>query len=447
MSEQDLRTGFVEDDGVEDDPAVAGTVTFNPATGTTLHVSYASRMPQFARPERWFEDMGAQIPSTLIFDDGGGSITLIDPGVVRMRGHGIVSVQVRADVTVFGLPRSWQSAYAVERFASVLDGLGPLCGFAPVTIGEAGGTRRIVVSLEPQERIEWEAQGYTYSLVSRASWTGRDGEHFEIVDSRPYLETRRTDGSIVSDHFSAHWPIRALLTLLYGAPVRWREHWLQDDEFPTWTAGGTAVTGTSSRVELRSTVRDHDEPESDDLHRVNLSVGIEPLIDGGFVRWIDRYADDEFRRAVDPAVEVFNGATRFVEPQLMMLAMALDRFGHYRFERKARRPQHVNILKCLDEAGLDLPAIGSRLGIASAIARMNNDLKHPDRETDPTSPEIRAVTRLAKFVVRAQLLDLVDVDPDGRIGFFTGFQAREVIRRFTSHGMTVADDGTILHAG
>lgn len=52
-------------------------------------------------------------------------------------------------------------------------------------------------------------------------------------------------------------------------------------------------------------------------------MSLEVLGAHGVKKWTDLYADDRFRRAVQPIAEVLNGAATFLEPQLMMLASAL----------------------------------------------------------------------------------------------------------------------------
>lgn len=136
----------------------------------------------------------------------------------------------------------------------------------------------------------------------------------------------------------------------------------------------------------------------------------------GLKCWYRLYDDPIFRRFVEPAVEVINGASRFREPQLIMAAMSLEAAGHYRDpHRRPRQRLEDQVRRCVAATGHDWSAIGTEKGIARAIAKTTNDLKHADRPNRPTGVELAVVTDLAKLIMRMQILDLLRIPGKGQL--------------------------------
>ncbi|WP_404435969.1 hypothetical protein LG322_12860 [Microbacterium aerolatum] len=104
-------------------------------------------------------------------------------------------------------------------------------------------------------------------------------------------------------------------------------------------ADGNAEEATFVEVQLSGTIEQHAAPlpASESLNWPMLQMS--QLGADGLRRWVELYTDETFERALQPAVEVLNGASSFLEPQLMMLATSLDRLGHFRSPEKRRRPQ------------------------------------------------------------------------------------------------------------
>lgn len=450
----DVRVGHVLDAYDQADPIQSATLVFDDRGGE-LKVAYLLESKehdpephQFLRTNSWFKFDSDNLPTTLLFADSRGWVTLTDARVTGSSMGNIPLGRVRARALIFNRPRTIRDEYSVSEFMSTIDGLEAFARFEPIKFdmktNETGG-HRVELVVDAAESVSWEAGGYEYTIHANVSWTGQDGRSFEILDSRPYLETKREGGATIHDHYRAHLPIRALLTLVHGVALSWRSHRLRDDEFPMWMLDGSDRGPSSVEVILEATVRQHraEEPESGSF--VFSAFRLHDLGPEGLTRWVDLYSNDDFRRAIEPAVEVINGATKFLEPQLMMLAISLDRFGYFRFSDGSRRAMHEHIEKCLEDADLTWPEIGSRIGIAKAIANVNNDLKHPDRPDYPETDELAAITRLAEIIARAQLFDLLGVDPKLRVDFLRSNDARHAAEAFTARGITVNDDGSFGH--
>lgn len=449
----DVRVGHVVETYDQSDPIQSATLMFEDR-GAELKIAYlfesATHDPephQFLRANAWFDLNNSDLPKTVLFADSSGWVTLSGARVSGALMGSFPLGRVRAQVLIFNRPRTIQDEYVVAEFMSTIDGLEAFAGFEPVKFDrhrKEDGGNRVEVVVDASDSVTWIAGGYTYEIHANVSWTGQDGRSFDIRDSRPYLQTAREGGATIAEHYQAQLPIRALLMLAHGSPLSWRSHKLRDDEFPMWMLDGSDRGPYATDVVMEATVRQHKAEEPDSGAFVFSAFRLSDLGAVGLTKWIDLYSRHAFRRAVEPAVEVINGASKFLEPQLMMLAISLDRFGSFRFNDGRRRAMYEHIEKCLEEAELEWTAIGSRIGIAKAIANINNDLKHPDRADYPETDELAAVTHLCEIIARAQLFDLLDLNDELRGEFLGSNDARWASEAFTKLGMTITDEGKFV---
>lgn len=437
-------------DGLDDQlPDQVAVLTFDEKRGGLLTVPYlwdsAGVNPQYSKTSRWFDISEPRLPSALLFLDERGFVTLSETYVRGSSLGNVLRGNAGAQAMIFGRPRHLKDEYQVQQFISTLDGLDEFAAFRTAILDREqlnSDSRQVTVTLDSSDSVEWEVDGFKYSIQSAVSWSV--GRSLSIDESPAKLITVNEAGATFAEHFLAQAPIRALLVLVHGARLAWRSHKLRDDEFPLWMMDGSDRGAYEVEVQLAGTIDQHAYPVPDQ-NAFGLSVvRLSDLGPAGMARWIELYADPDLQRAVQPAVEVLNGASRFLEPQLMMLAISLDSFGFYRFGDGRRRTIADHILKCLEAAQLDWPEIGSRVGIAHAIAAVNNDLKHPDRRTSPSIDVLSAVTSLAKIVARAQVLDLLGLDDRFRKKFLSYNDASNAIRAFTERGLKVNDSGLFL---
>jgi len=444
----DVRVGRVFASDLDSDrPDQAATLRRDEHRGIELLVphfkdSERTSNPQYGRTRAWFSGSGEDIPASLLFQDHRGVATLVGLRFGGAAGLGACLGTLRPQTVILGQPRELREEYRVAELGSSIDGLAEFARFRPIGHSrsqDAGGKGVTTVTICDHEEVAWDANGFRYAITSRVRWTAQEGTSFIIDDARPLLRTSSDTGVTPSEHLVAQWPVRALLTLVHGRALQWRAHQLLDDEFPQWTLGGSELGLRETPVLFARTAEQHAAPACDALEPSALilqEVGAE-----GMRRWADLYVDEDFRRAVQPAVEVFHGATSFLEPQAMMLAMALDRMGQWRFGDGKRRAMWETILRCLDAARLEWPRIGSRIGIAKAIANANNDLKHPGRPTYPEQAQLVGVTRLAKVIMRAQLFDLLGVPEDRMRDFLRSNDAHHAEQAFLATGITISDEG------
>ncbi|WP_342632864.1 hypothetical protein [Microbacterium testaceum] len=437
----------------DSEPIQSATLTFDSSSGAELHIAYLwessdEPSPQFARANSWFRQFNEGLPKTLVFVDDGGVVTLNDlrTSHVSIGSHPLG--RARAGVVILARPREVRDEYPVRQLASTIDGLEEFSRFEPITHDVQylpEGHSRTTIVVESVDSVEWVANGYTYAIKSNVAWSARDGRYFHAVDSQPYILTTSDEGASPVEHLAAQWPLRALLVLIHGQPLSWRSHRLRDEEFPVWMMDGSIRTPSFVDVQFQGTIAEHvaSKPSSPHFPYPPLSLG--SVTAEALAGWVTLYGDEVFAQAVQPAVEVLNGASQFLEPQLMMLAISLDRFGYFLHGDGRQRRIHANIEKCMEAVGIAWPDLGSRRGIARAIANANNDLKHPDREASPPSRQLAGLVELCKIIVRAQAFELLSVDPNIREKFVTASNdALNMLRIFSDAHLMITDDGEFV---
>lgn len=448
----DVRVGRLFD-GVDDNvPDQAAALHFHDRWGTEVAVPYyfdgdTGRNPQYAKTRDWFKVNGGNLPKTLIFEDDKGYVTLT--GVHSAGFSGAVNVvgRCRAQAAIFEKPIAYQEEYSAREFLSCIDGLSEFALFVPVEYSQQrgkSGSYTTTVTIEARDSVEWAANGYEYAIQSNVSWSATQGRRFVVEDSSPFIRTVSESGSTLSDHLAAHRPVRALLSLVYGQKLAWRSHKLLDEVFPLWTLDGKGHGPHPVDVLMSATAEQHRAPSPDQGAFAFPAFRLRDAGPEGMKKWVELYSDEVFRQAVQPAVEVINGASRFLEPQLMMLAISLDRFGYFRFGDGRRRSMPEHILECLEAANVDWPHIGSRSGLAQAISNVNNDLKHPDRESYPDVDIMAGVKEIAEIVVRSQVFDLIGLEGELRSDFMAGSDAQNAAGILERAGVSITGDGEFV---
>jgi hypothetical protein len=195
------------------------------------------------------------------------------------------------------------------------------------------------------------------------------------------------------------------------------------------------------------TAEDTTLPAARDASFAAAALDLADLGTRGVRRWVTLYQDGVFRRAIEPAVEVLDGASKFLEPQVMMLAMALDAIGFYRDpDRKFGTAMWAQIDRCISAANLDVSRIGSSQDVARLIANTNNDLKHPDRLARPDHLRLSLVADLATTIFRCQLFDILS-QPEARLRLFvTWGEAEEAFGAFSRNQVRVGAGGRLVPA-
>lgn len=401
-------------------------------------VPFLHGRPEFEAFNQWRS--GEELPLSTLFFDHRGTVSLTGLHWRGTTGMGPGEFRFDADNVIFGRPREMRNEYIVEEFTSYIDGLDQATHFNSIetNLDDRDEGDPITATIGRLEDISWTVGNTTYRIGVGTPWNFTSGQSFS-VKSRVFLQTTIVGGASISTHLQAHWPMRALLVLLYGSPLAWREHRLADDQFPIWGLNDHTFPGRESvRVFTRRTIRDLALPEPKSSALGLPLLYLEQLGADKLKKWIELYSDETIARGIQPSVEVINGMSKFLEPQIMMAVIALDSFG-YATRREFRTALWEHILICIESAGIDLSPIGSNELVANALAGINNDLKHPDRNKRPDFLQLSLAVDLALALVRMHVLTLLEVSEELTDSARQHMDIDGVVRLFQKNGVVARD--------
>lgn len=320
---------------------------------------------------------------------------------------------------MLGDPRELLTNYSYRELRSRIDGLDEFVRARPVTLRDPDEDGVTHLRIDKPPSTKWEHDGFTYELSALTPWELDGGEAFNVA-THATITTTREAGATGAEHLSAQWPVRALLLLLHGTSLAWRSHEIRDHQYPFMMMSGEEAGLAWTPIRLRRTDRDIYLPLATEQSVGLPLLHLQQLRAEGMQRWLQLYSDDAFARAVDPVVEVLNGASSFYEIRVLMTALGLDAMGYYHDpDYKHGRPIAEQIKRCVTFSGLDWSVVGSADGIGPFLARINNDLKHPDRDKRPDGLELYLADILATTLFRSQLAPLLELDHETQQGFAT----------------------------
>ena len=409
-----------------------------------LSVPFVSGVDQFSVSDGWFRTRTA--PQTLLFVDGEGAAAITELRWAGSSGHGYTLGNLIVGQVVFSRPRELRDQYRFVSVMSKIDGLAEFARFRPITSNLDFGALPLTVTVNPFEVVSWRHGGFTHRIRANAPWRFNAEGDF-TANSEAFIETTKSRKATADEHITAQWPLRALLILAHGEQLHWRGHEIEDKQFPTWMMDGSIGEPTSIELQTRRTIRDLDQPPID---RKKLKTPIFHLADvgsRGLRRWFTLYEDEAFRRAIEPTVEVINGASRFLEPRIMMTTLGLDAMGYFLDADRARGTAlHKQILRCITATKHDWSVIGPDVGIARAIANVNNDLKHPDRLSRPDSRDLKLLDALATVIMRLQVFELLGLPKELRQFAYGSNEVFRAVDEFRLNGVTITVDGAIVRS-
>lgn len=390
----------------------------------------------------WALSLGKKGAKSVFFRSVDQRITLtgLQEGIDRCPQE-VGEVIVHAGAAIFAEPTEVVDDYRVEEFASTIDGLREFANFRGFC---EEGMRlcpegQASIRLVENECVAWESGGLQYRIerCDRRSRQVGKSIHF---DFDAMLKTRAAEGISLFEHYKAHTKVRALLTLLFGKRLAWRSHSVTNKMFPKMSVDGQTYTPDPVPVLLAHTMAEHVEPEISGTGLTSRQVLLSDLGKEGMKQWCDKYDDMKVFHAVAPAVEAIANESVFMEPTLIMLAGACERFGyvHTKEERARVACQFYACAKFAHLDALELPFEIEQLSMF--LARVYNRLKHPGKEEEyPDRTEVLVARDALKLLARSQALTLMDVDSDLLSKFIRsegaifrqwiereGFQLREV---------------------
>jgi hypothetical protein len=386
----------------------ACTITADARLGIGGQVPYRAGDPNFGDVAEWFRKQ--ELPTSLLFSDHRGQVLFHHVRWAGTQGSDYQLGTFRAAEVVLGTPRSFPDDYRYRELRSRIDGLDEVVRARTIEVDHA--KEATVVRIVSAPSTSWDHGGFSYEISSITPWEHTSGESFTAL-THAALTTSRDGGASGADHLSAQWPVRALLLLLHGRALAWRSHEIRDHQFPFWMMSGEELEPTWAPIQLERTNRYLHLPLPADREVGLPLLHLQQFGAVGMQRWLQLYDDDAFARAIDPGVEVLNGASSFMEIRLLMTALGLDAMGF--FHDPARNPRQRiarQIQRCVTFSGLDWSDIGSPTAIGLFLADVNNELKHPDRDNRPDGRRLYLADRLAITLFRSQVAPLLQLDKE-----------------------------------
>lgn len=448
-------------DGVEDTPWVVGTLTLT-ERGVRVDIPYATDVDQFKTVSEWIE--GKSLPENLFVTTNDLEMSLFglsysenSQNLGRGTAQGFINVKEALMKLRDGNPRD---PLLVEEVQSEIDGLTEWSGLSSVVTSKSsigdGRTRRNTIhyTVSSVDGLNWRQGEATLSISS--SWNGR-GRHGIDVEDRCVLTSKFDEPRPFKDHLVEQRKFIALLSLIFGTSIAFRNHQIRDSRFTQKTMDGTVHSWPYVELISRQTIREYatEKPSPADL-RFPL-IRMFDLTSETLTKWGESY--DSLARFLLPVVGLLRVRNIFVENTVINAAMSLEAFGKmvvdrvdgeedtYKPSKKGEGAQPTMatyIFRGIKTLRLSRESINaSEVGLAKAIAKNYNAIKHPDKGEFPDSFHTQVLGKFATNIVRLNALKLVACEEE-----YAKVDAKAIFRDptklFELNNLFINDNGIIV---
>lgn len=445
-------------DGEEKTPFVGAALRIVPNVGVELKIPYLEHEPtgQFAHVSQWFRRM--EPAANLQFVAGGAVVSLFG---LRWAGHASHGLG-----TDYGTLRPMETVLAerdgplseplaIETVRSRIDGLNDWSKLTAITSdiapGADGRAQRLTVVAETRGKITWR-QGEA-ELELQAHWkTDRPedgyGRALSIADN-VILQSSFPSPRPFVDHFIEQRKVANLVVLMYGRAASFRQHSVHDDTFTEKLLSGEIFDRPFVELISARTFRESSRPIPSSRDFSWPCATLPEVGTDGLEAWASNY--DEWKRFILPSVNAFSRHDAVVEDIVLSTSMALEAAGHklgYREGEEATfhngRPTSATwAYRCLHILALPLGDIAeSTVGLARAMARNYNRVKHPERGEFPEYSETLLISLVNRWVVRLVALTLTGSSSRLLASHREAQSMWHLNQRFEDHQLLVTDDGT-----
>lgn len=362
---------------------------------------------QFKRISEWFSS--GVFPTHLSFDAGELQVQLFGFRFSSQResmdGESTSMATMTPEVSVVSnVKNQSQEPLLLRELSSSVDGLLQWSALRGVSykpdLGENGRVRAFSITATTAQPIAWRSNEAELSLDSH--WTGKPDATFSsaalpttsqaMIETSTWFTTAFEEPQPIEVHLEKQRDLVALLLLVYGAPIRFRQHQTSDERF-----------GDKSHVVYARTWRQHHE----DLKKPNLyqepvsrmnGIGIE-----GLERWYSK--DKKWRRAVSPLYGLLQRDSYVVEDRAIAALISIEASGQLIDESGAPpeklSPTAAHVYRCLSYLKFDWEKMPfDQVRLSRALARNYNDVKHFDRGDFPEPAVTHALGSFALYVAR-----------------------------------------------
>jgi hypothetical protein len=320
-----------------------------------------------------------------------------------------------------------------------------------------GRLQKLDIEIERVVAAEW-MQGDA-SMTLHTDWRVEEKEDLydrgSLITDHFVLESKFSDGPRpFGDHLAEQRKVANLLVFMYGSPIAFREHKVQDDRFAE-RYGGSGEVYNHPFVELisTSTVRERSHPirHRDELgYPVAFLANIGPQ---GLRAWSDEY--EKWERFILPSVSALGRAEAFAEEVVMSTSISLEVAGELFRKQRGENATYsgsgnptvaTKIYRCLHVLGIGWGAYAaSDVGLAIAIANNYNGVKHFDNKKRlrlPAGEETLLVSEINSLVVRLLALRLTGAADSILARYRAGENLWPIQQQFERYGLRVLADGS-----
>jgi hypothetical protein len=442
-------------DGVEDTPWVVGTLTLT-ERGLRVDLPYATHGEQFKTVSDWFD--GESPPENLFVTTNDLQMSLFGLSygghswnLGRGTAQGFINVE---EALMKQRDGNLHDPLLVEEVRSEIDGLIEWSGLSSVvtsntSIGE-GRTRRNTIhyTVSSVDGLNWTQGEATLSISS--SWNGK-GRHGVEIEDRCVLTTKFDEPRPFVDHLVEQRKFIALLSLIFGTAIAFRNHQIRDSRFTDKASNRTVYGYPHVELISRQTIREYatEKPSTADL-RFPL-IRMSNLTSETLMNWGERY--DSLARFLLPVVGLLRVRNTFVENTAINAAMSLEAFGKNSADSvdgeketySRKKPTLATyILRGIKTLSLTWENIAaSEVGLAKAIAKNCNAIKHPNKGEFPDSFHTQVLGQIATNIVRLNALKLVAREEEyEKVDAVTLFSDPKEL--FELNNLFIDDDGIIV---
>ncbi|MEU7223833.1 hypothetical protein [Streptomyces chrestomyceticus] len=430
----DVITGMLVD-GVDGTPYVAATLLVDEQLGVRLEVPYITTSDTAAgeTPGEWFETKCP--PKNLLLIALEGNISLFD---CRYSGHTVrhpagiaVGKITPADVVLQDRKGDHSDPLEVKELRSDIDGLTEWTGFTAITrhpsVDDENRVKKLDIELRTTDELIW-TQGQA-DMALRTTWSCDSTAEGLTINEGVMLHSTFPAPVPVLTHLEEHRKVASLMTFIFGCPITWRSHSVRDQRF---------TEKRFSQLIKQNTVKEAARPDPTEKQLRHPLASPSQIGSSGLEAWAASY--ETWGRFIHPAVSALNSPRTTLENVVVNAAVSMEAAGHLigevdgenaTYDRRRRKTTATFIYRCLARTGWDWSGIcESRVGLARALAKNYNTIKHYGRGDFPDPLETYLVSSTATLVVR--LLAIRQAAPDATSEFDSG-------RHFPAYGRLVED--------
>jgi hypothetical protein len=450
-------------DGVEGTPYVVATLTLTPERGLLVEVPYmmSAGVEQFASAKRWFES--DSLPNAFQFKGDDLEVTLYGcrvSGRTRHFGRDLAVGRFVAESVVVGR-RAIDQPFDVETIRSRIDGLREWTGFTATEIerhtNDYGVIRGLTIRVESTAEVSW-AQGAA-SMSIGTDWEGREPSGGVGVDEWVTLSSTFDPPQPPAVHVATQRVVRDLLVLVFGTPLRFRHHEVQDSSMPSpQYFEGAPIHLPFLDLVVRETTWDHYQPSSTDNARERPVASADSFTADALAKWADMH--EEWSRAIQPLVSLLNREWFTADDVIVGANISLEAIGHlldpvegeHVTYRDPKRPKSATtttyVLRALHAVPADLTRFRfSIVGLARLVADTYNSIKHYNRPQVADDSHIGLIADISQLVARLAILARLPGVDDAVAAYCADYQFENVMNGFERLRVEVSDDGDLVPWG